>query len=62
MARAGQQIGIAQFFSEVAASDIRPVVEERAILISALCQKQMLKARLADMCAGIIAPPASDRS
>jgi hypothetical protein len=33
-----------QFFSEVAASDIRAVIEERAIVMSALCQKQILKA------------------
>jgi hypothetical protein len=33
-----------EFFSEVAASDIRPVIEERATVMPALGQKQMLKA------------------
>jgi hypothetical protein len=33
-----------EFFSEVEASDIRLVIEERAIVMPALCQKQMLKA------------------
>jgi hypothetical protein len=40
-----------EFFSEVAASDIRPVIEDGAIVMPALCQRQMLKAPTRPICA-----------